>query len=205
MTMFLFNEDSVKRKQQLEQSGAPGAGRDQAHDVKRYVALTCLGLAMAAVVVLSGCAPIPVDKDVMAEQNLAQVQLAGDIKLASEGWPEAQWWTRYHDAQLDDLEKQALAHSPTLEMAAARIGAARQALAFSSADRDINVRLDAGVNWQRYSANGLFPAPIGGAYYTEETIRLQASYDFDWWGRHRAQVAAAVGEINARRADYAMA
>lgn len=195
-----MNEDSVKDKLKTSRS-CQAVGRA----VGKYVVLSCLGMAMAAVVVLSGCAPIPADKDVMVSQDLAQVRLAADIRLASEGWPEAQWWTRYHDGQLDALIKQALSHGPTLETAAARIGSARQALAFSSADRDINVRLDAGVNWQRYSANGLFPAPIGGAYYTEETVRLQASYDVDWWGRHRAQVAAAVGEINARRADYAMA
>jgi multidrug efflux system outer membrane protein len=201
--MNLINEDSVKH--QPQKTCVNNKRRKEFRNLGRVVALSCLGVAMAAVVILSGCAPIPVDRDVAVQQDLAQMQLAGDIKLASEGWPEAQWWTRYQDPQLDGLMHQALSTSPTLAMAGARIGAARQALAFSNADRDVNVRLDAGVNWQRYSSNGLFPAPIGGAYYTEETIRLQAGYDFDWWGRHRAQVAAAVGEINARRADFAMA
>jgi multidrug efflux system outer membrane protein len=47
--------------------------------------------------------------------------------------------------------------------------------------------------------NGLFPAPIGGNFFTATTVQVRAGYDFDWWGKHRAQVAAALGELYARR------
>ena len=87
-------------------------------------------LVGAAVLVLAGCATIHPDHDVLPQQDLARAQLAGDIKLAREGWPAAQWWTHYQDAQLNGLEQQALAASPTLAVAASRIGAARSALAF---------------------------------------------------------------------------
>jgi len=63
----------------------------------------------------------------------------------------------------------------------------------------------ANANRQRYSGTGLFPAPIGGAYFTTETLRLEARYNFDWWGKNRAQVAAAVGSLNVDRAAYAQA
>lgn len=166
------------------------------------LAQACLG---AIALSLAGCAHIPQDRDALAQRDVASAQLSSGIKLAHDGWPEAQWWTVYHDAQLDALIAQALAGGPTLEVAAAHIGAARSALSRTTADLGIDADVSAGVNRQRYSATGLFPAPIGGAYYTEETIRLEARYNFDWWGKNRAQIAASAGEVNARRAEYAQA
>lgn len=159
----------------------------------------------AALLGLVGCASIPAERAGLPQQDMARSALAADIKLASEGWPEAQWWLAYQDESLNALMQQALRDAPTLAVAQARIGAARSALADNKAERDINLGLDAGASRQRYSSNGLFPPPIGGAYYNEEILRLHASYDVDWWGKQRAQIASALGEVNARRADYAMA
>jgi multidrug efflux system outer membrane protein len=152
-----------------------------------------------------GCARIPADHDTLPQQDLAGVQLAPNIKLARDGWPQAQWWTRYGDEQLNQLMAQALKDGPTLQVAGARIGSARAALKLDRADLGADVALDATINRQRYSANGLFPPPIGGRYYGESTLRLMAGYDLDWWGKRRAAIEAAVGEVNARRAEYAQA
>ncbi|WP_234484955.1 efflux transporter outer membrane subunit [Noviherbaspirillum pedocola] len=154
---------------------------------------------------LGACAVIPPERHVTPQQDVAGAQLATDIHLAREGWPQARWWTAYGDVQLEQLIDAALKDSPTLESAAARIGAAQAALVQNQAARDIGVNFQAAANRQRYSANGLFPSPIGGSTYTEETLGIQARYDFDWWGRNRARIAAAAGEANARRADYAQA
>ncbi len=158
-----------------------------------------------AMLALAGCASIPPEQKVLPQQDLARAELAAGIKLASEGWPAAQWWTQYNDPQLNALMRQALADSPNLEVAAARIGSAQSAVARDRADLGVGLSLAANANRQRYSGNGLFPAPIGANYYSEQTIQLQAHYNFDWWGKHKAQIAATMGEVNARRADYAMA
>ncbi|MDB5768845.1 MAG: hypothetical protein JWQ61_3659 [Collimonas fungivorans] len=164
-----------------------------------------LALSLAIALAVAACASVPPDRNTYPQQDLAKVQLASDIKLASEGWPDKQWWTRYGDPQLNRLVTQALAASPTLEIAAARIDSARTTLAFNRADKGANVNLNVEGTRQRYSSNGLFPAPIGGAYFTEAIVQVQASYDFDWWGKHRAQIISALGEVNAQRADYAQA
>ena len=164
-----------------------------------------LAITLAIALAVAACATVPPDRNTYPQQDLAKVQLAADIKLASEGWPDRQWWTRYGDPQLNRLITQALAASPTLEIAAARIDSARTTLAFNRADKGANVNLNVEGTRQRYSSNGLFPAPIGGAYFTEAIVQVQASYDFDWWGKHRAQIASALGEVNAQRADYAQA
>lgn len=159
--------------------------------------------ALLIVLALAGCAQIMPDLHPQPKRDIATAELSAGIKLAHEGWPEAQWWTAYHDEQLNALIKQALASGPSLEVAAAHIGSARSALSSRAADLGIDVSAYAGANRQRYSGTGLFPAPIGGAYFTEETLRLDLRYNFDWWGKNRAQVAAAVGELNAGRAEYA--
>lgn len=160
---------------------------------------------VALSVSLAGCASMAPDTQQLPQQDLATVQLAADIHLASEGWPAAQWWRQFQDDQLDQLIEQALAASPNLAVANARIGSALSAFDAQHAERGPRLDLGANASRQRYSGNGLMPAPIGGNYYNEITVGVQAHYDLDWWGKHKAQIAASLGEVNARRAEYAMA
>jgi multidrug efflux system outer membrane protein len=154
---------------------------------------------------LGGCALIPADKESLPRKDLATAQLAADIHLAKDNWPAAQWWSAYGDAQLDRLMAQALHDGPSLQVTAARIGSAREAVKRDIADVGVDVRLNGDINRQRYSGTGFFPPPIGGSYYTETTLDLSASHDFDWWGRRHALIAASLGEVNARRAEHAQA
>ena len=166
---------------------------------------SAIAMAAAATLLLAGCATPAPDRHPLKQRDIANTQLASDIKLAREGWPEAQWWTAYGDAQLNALIMQALSSGPGLEVAAAHIGSAESNVRRSAADLGVEVSAYATANRQRYSGTGLFPAPIGGAYFSEQTLRLDARYNFDWWGKNRAQIAAAVGEVNAGRAAYAQA
>jgi multidrug efflux system outer membrane protein len=165
-----------------------------------------LSLATGALLLpLAACVGIPTDHEVLPQRDLASAQLAANIKLAREGWPQAQWWTQYDDAQLNALIAQALKDAPSLQTAAARIQSARAALDLSNAEKGVSVGVNAVSDRQRYSSNGFFPPPIGGSYYTETTPQLVANYEFDWWGKHKAAISAALGEVNASRADYAQA
>jgi multidrug efflux system outer membrane protein len=154
---------------------------------------------------LAACVSIPADHEVLPQRDLASAQLAADIHLAREGWPQAQWWTQYNDAQLNALIAQALKDSPNLQAAATRIQSAHAAMDLSNAEKGISVGVNAVSDRQRYSSNGFFPPPIGGSYYTETTPQIVANYEFDWWGKHKAAISAALGEVNASRADYAQA
>ncbi|RXZ36161.1 efflux transporter outer membrane subunit [Oxalobacteraceae bacterium CAVE-383] len=157
---------------------------------------------------LAGCAPMPPAQQALPQRDLADAQLTASIKLARDGWPDAQWWSAYNDPQLNALMAQALqpqGNAPTLQVAAARIGAAHAALQTARAAQGLDVDFKASANRQRYSATGLFPAPIGGSVYNEATLQLGGTYDFDWWGLHRSQIAAAMGEVHARQAELAQA
>jgi multidrug efflux system outer membrane protein len=166
-------------------------------------ALRTAGAALA--LALAGCAHVPADTSLPAQPDFARVQHAASIKLARDGWPEARWWSAYRDPQLDQLIAQALKDNPTLAAAQARLMAARAALGADRAASGVQAGLSAGLNRQRYSGNGLFPEPIGGAYYNDASVQLKAGYDVDWWGKHRALVAASLGEVNARLAEYSQA
>lgn len=63
--------------------------------MKRSLRVLALSLSLA------GCASITPDTQPLPQQDLATVQLAADIHLASEGWPAAQWWRQFLDSQLD--------------------------------------------------------------------------------------------------------
>jgi multidrug efflux system outer membrane protein len=172
---------------------------------RRIAGAGAIAAALGLGLTLAGCAPMPQEQQALPQRDLADAQLATSIRLARDGWPDAQWWSAYNDPQLNALITQALRDAPTLQVAATRIGAAHAALQVQRAAQGLNVDFKASANRQRYSATGLFPAPIGGSIYNEATLQLGGTYDFDWWGLHRAQIAAAVGEVNARQADLAQA
>lgn len=181
----------------------PSTDMKDSSTVRPVYFLRCsLALLCAA---LAGCAQVPLDERRAELPDFARAQHAASIHLAAQGWPEARWWSRYHDGQLDALIERALRDSPTLAVAGERILGARAALAVERSSGGASLDLDAGLNRQRYSGNGLFPAPIGGAFYNDAAVQIKAGYDFDWWGRHRAAVAASLGEVNARQAEAAQA
>jgi outer membrane protein, multidrug efflux system len=162
-------------------------------------------IAAAALVLLSGCISVPPDADKAQGPDFAKAQHAPAIQLPADAWPAEQWWLDYRDPQLNALVARALRDNPTLAVAAARVASARAAFGVEVANEGGRVDLASGLNRQRYSSNGFFPPPIGGAWFNDASVSLRASYDVDWWGKHRSLIAAALGETNAAAAEAAQA
>ena len=56
------------------------------------------------------------------------------------------------------------------------------------------------------SDNGLIPPQLlGFHWYNQADLGLQASYTFDWWGKQRDAVEAAVDQAHAAQADRSAA
>jgi multidrug efflux system outer membrane protein len=176
----------------------------KAETTVRHLRLTKVAGAVLALA-LAGCVHIPADTSQARATDLARAQHAASLDLGRDAWPAQEWWKEYQDPQLDQLVAQALKDSPRMAVAQARVASARAALRSEEAAGGPQVGLQASLNRQRYSATGLFPEPIGGNWFNDSTVQVKASYDFDWWGRHRAQVAAVLGETNARQAEAAQA
>jgi multidrug efflux system outer membrane protein len=160
-------------------------------------------IPIAAAALLSGCISVPPDTDKAQGPDFAKAEHAASIRLPADAWPADQWWLAYRDPQLDALVARALRDNPGLAVAAARVASARAAFGAEVANEGGRVDLASGLNRQRYSSNGFFPPPIGGAWFNDANVAVRASYDFDWWGRHRALIAAALGETNASAAEAA--
>jgi outer membrane protein, multidrug efflux system len=176
----------------------------KAETTVRHLRLATPAAAILALA-LAGCVHIPADKSQVKGPDFDRVQHDASLALARDTWPAQEWWKEYTEPQLDDLITRALRDNPSMAVAQARIATAHAAVRNEKAGEGARVDLAGGLNRQRYSGTGLFPAPIGGAWFNDTSVQARASYDFDWWGKRRATVAAALGEENARRADAAQA
>ena len=154
-------------------------------------------------VLAAGCS-IPPKPDTPAMRDAAP--LAGVAAPAGRAWPDPDWWKHYGDEQLDGLEETALKGSPSLDVAGARFSAAEKAIDVARAES--GVRIDGNVEYQRQrlSETGLIPpAFLGFTWYNQADLGVQFRYDFDFWGKQRAAIEAAVSEARAAEAERAAA
>lgn len=165
-------------------------------------------LAASLILALSACADMGhiAPQSAMLDANTLQGSQAMDAAASTAiQWPRAQWWQDLHDPQLNRLMEQALADSPTLRGAQARVRQA-EALAGAAEDRtrpqaDANVS----INRELYSQHGSTPAPLAGNYAWRNQATVTASYDLDLWGRNRATLSAALGDVQMASAESQMA
>jgi len=132
---------------------------------------------------------------------LASSQTLKDAKLEAAAWPADQWWRSYGDPQLDALVEEALAGSPTLEIAQARLRAAQAQTVAARAARAPQTVFNASITRERFPQNELYPAPLGGSWATAGNATLDFSWDLDLWGRNRQLLAAARAGEAAAEAD----
>jgi NodT family efflux transporter outer membrane factor (OMF) lipoprotein len=111
------------------------------------------------------------------------------------------WWARFGDAQLDALVQQALQNHPNLRIAQARVARA-QALNDTVASTELpNVNGAVDATRQRFSANSIYPPPLAGGVYETANAQITAGYEFDLFGKNRAALDAALGQVRAAQAD----
>ena len=114
---------------------------------------------------------------------------------------DSDWWLGFGDSQLNALVHKALQDNPGLKAAQARLSRAQAAsAAVQSAD---GPRVDAALdlNRQRYSANNIYPPPIGGSVLDSGSLQTTASWELDFFGKNRAALDATLGQIQAAEAD----
>jgi NodT family efflux transporter outer membrane factor (OMF) lipoprotein len=124
-----------------------------------------------------------------------------EAPLTRAEWPDADWWNRFGDPQLNALVGEALAGNPSMGAARARLDHATAFAVASGAPLAPQMSAGADINRQRYSGTGIFPPPIGGSYYTQTQLALQFSYEIDFWGKNRAAYDAALGLAHAAEVD----
>lgn len=158
-------------------------------------------LLAAANLVLAGCASY----SGIAPQGQAQdlAALAASAPTASfADWPHQDWWRELSDPVLEQLIAQALNDSPTLQAAGARLRRA-QAIA-GQAESTLWPTVDASSSnsRERFSENGLIPAPYAGTTQSVNELQVSGRWELDFFGKNSAALKASLGELRASEAEH---
>ena len=117
----------------------------------------------------------------------------------------ASWWTLFNDPGLNALEQQATAQNFRLQAALARVESARANVRVASSYRSPLVTVDPQVYRSRLSALRPLPFPVAassaGVVQTQYYIPVNASYEFDVWGRIRGSIRAADADAQVQEAN----
>ncbi len=106
-------------------------------------------------------------------------------------------WTRFHDPELNRLICIALADSPTMYAAEARVRQASSIASGAAAGLWPTLDLSGYIQRQRFSQRGLVPPPFNGQTFDIMTLGFDFNYEFDFWGKNRETLKAAIGEERA--------
>ncbi|MGA8010397.1 MAG: efflux transporter outer membrane subunit [Thiomonas sp.] len=160
----------------------------------RRAALTA---PVLAALLLAGCAST---EGIAPTAHLSQPQQLG-LQPTQTAFPKTDWWTAFHDPELDHLIATALVDNPNLQVAQARLAQARAQV--QGADSALRPKLGAALNSTRekFSANDIYPPPLGGGWYTQNQALLQGSWELDFFGKNRQTLQAAIGEAHAAAAQ----
>lgn len=165
--------------------------------------LTSLLLAATA---LSACATLPQPSPARIAKAPASYASAQAIAGPARDWPADTWWTAYGDAQLNGLMTEALAGSPTLALAEARVRKAESIAAATHARELPTVSADLSAEEMKQSYHLGIPQPfVPKGYNWYGRAALDFGWELDFWGKNRSAVAAAVSDTRAAQADAAEA
>jgi multidrug efflux system outer membrane protein len=118
--------------------------------------------------------------------------------------PKGPWWERFGDARLDALQRQALAQSPTLAVAAARLEQARAVVRATSAGQLPNASLGLRAARSRISPNrplSSYTTPNAETVQNDFVPALSVGYEIDLAGRIRRGVEGAQASAEQAAAD----
>ncbi len=136
----------------------------------------------------------------------ADLESGRSLAAPTAAWPADRWWTAYGDAQLNALMDEALTGSPDLAAAQARVRRAEavQGSARAALYPTLNAEASAVEIKQSYN-DGFPPTLVPHGYNDAGRAGLNFNYEFDFWGKNRAAVAAATSEAHAAQAEAAEA
>ena len=172
----------------------------RAKAVARTVTTIVIALTSTIVIALAGCAN---PSGIVSNSKLVDPAKVGVSSLTGQAALPAEWWQGFGDTVLASLIDQAVAGSPTLRVAEARLAraAANAGTARAAEGPQLNGAFDA--TRQRFSATSIYPPPLGGTIRETATLQLNGSWELDLFGRNRAALDVAIGQQRAAEADVA--
>jgi NodT family efflux transporter outer membrane factor (OMF) lipoprotein len=156
--------------------------------------------ALSISALLAGCA-IPESKPAVAPVSDTALGLSPDVAPVI----AADWWHGFGDPQLDRLVGDAVAGSPSLDAALARIAQAQAVLATRNAENGPDVTLDAQEQYARLSGRYTIPPPFAGSNRFVGSVAANLNWNLDLFGRQKAAIAAARASVQAAALDLSAA
>ncbi|KTW12387.1 efflux transporter outer membrane subunit [Sphingomonas sanguinis] len=117
----------------------------------------------------------------------------------------ADWWRGLGDPQLDRIVGDALAGSPSLDIALARLRQAESVLASRRADNGTSATLDAQEQYNRFSGRYIIPPPYAGTMQWLGQAQANLNWTIDLFGRQAAAIDAARASTRAAALDVTAA
>lgn len=115
---------------------------------------------------------------------------------------QQRWWLAYHDTQLDQLIEQAMSGAPDMKRAQARLKQAEAIRGVADSAELPQAKVDINLTKQQQSNNYLFPkAMIPQGWNGYGNASVQFGWEFDFWGKHKAAIAAATNDVLASQAE----
>lgn len=165
-----------------------------------------LAALLLATTLLAGCVDAP---STTPSQTALKPNALGLSATSTPAIDDA-WWKAFGDPQLDALVERALAGSPTLAVAIARLHEAQSQLSVSRAATYPQLTLDGQEQREHLSKNYIIPPPFGGTMRWVGTVQANLSWSLDLFGKQAAQVdearaTAHAAELDATAARLALA
>ncbi|RKQ97026.1 NodT family efflux transporter outer membrane factor (OMF) lipoprotein [Kushneria sinocarnis] len=161
-------------------------------------------MGIAVITLLGGCANyagIKPQGELTRLSHLSIEQAVGNSPITPAAWPDRQWWKALGDPTLDELIREALANSPDIDVAQARLRSANAAI--GTAHSQLFPSIDASAEVSRSRVSEVEdPQGVGNYRSTTRALTTSLDFDFDLWGGDRAGWSAALGEARAQEVDY---
>lgn len=164
-----------------------------------------LAIAAACASFLAGCAAGPDYKKPALDMPVAwKLEAPWREGRPDDAAPKGPWWQRFGDAQLDALQQQALANSPTLALAGARLAQARATLSTTSASVLPQIGLNARAARQKISENRPLTSYNGTNFSTVQNdlvLSMAVNYEVDLAGRVQRTIEGSSAALEQSAAD----
>ena len=162
-------------------------------------------LLLAAIISLGGCSVGPNYKRPAAPSATKwDVDEPWRESTPKDSLPKGQWWTVFHDEDLNALETESLVANQTLKISIARLEQARTTAAIQVATLFPTLSTSPGVTRQRLSGNRAtngVPITLKPITQNTFTVPFTVSYEVDLFGRRRRSIEAAEAAYQANAAD----
>ena len=162
-------------------------------------AVGAAGAAIGMVALVAGCSHPAIQPKLTAVEPSTLALDSVGVRAVPESLTA--WWRACGDEQLDALIRQALADSPTVQVAQARLQRTQAQELLSSGAGQPQLQLTGQADRQRFTEHGLYPHPVAGSTLTTGTLQLEGTWELDLFGRQRAEIEASIGQRRASEAD----